>query len=337
MSDVNILRKPIQYCAIETCGKNEITFISRTCFTQISQIGFLVKQFSLIFSPFPWCGGTPGNSVSPLGKHNSPIFPPITPEFRPNFPWISTEFPRFPNDSYWFPSFLCSFKYNFTSIHCLWASGLRYFMHIHVYIHISLKMRIPHYARQRIINLGNSGEIQGNSGGIRRKAFHSFSLVFSGVKHISLLGKSNSPDFSSETKNYKSGEFWGNSGKFSGNQTKSFSFVFTRFLRCEIHFPLGEIKFPWFFQWLPWKLLKTPCEKKWEVIHEKTWIPFPFHFISPPPPPPRQFQFYSTVYTRFQATIVNSKKKVKKKFSRQLAVILIIDVKLTIITMLIGP
>ena len=63
--------------------------------------------------------------------------------------------------------------------------------------HVSLKMRIPHYARQRIINQANSGGIQGNSGEIRWKAFHFFSLVFPGVKYISLLGKSNSSDFPS--------------------------------------------------------------------------------------------------------------------------------------------
>ena len=44
-----------------------------------------------------------------------------------------------------------------------------------------------------------------------------------------------------ETKNYKSGEFQRNSGEFWGNQTRSISFVFTRFPRCEIHFPLAEI------------------------------------------------------------------------------------------------
>ena len=38
---------------------------------------------------------------------------------------------------------------------------------------------------------GNSG----NSGEIRWKAFNFFSLVFPGVKYISLLGISNSPDF----------------------------------------------------------------------------------------------------------------------------------------------
>ena len=68
-------------------------------------------------------------------------------------------------------------------------------------------MRIPHYARESIINLGNSVEIQGNfkrgiqenSGEIRLKALHFFSQVFPDVKYISLLGKSksNSPDFSS--------------------------------------------------------------------------------------------------------------------------------------------
>ena len=77
---------------------------------------------------------------------------------------------------------------------CTLSLGIRPILCI---LHVSLKIRISHYARQRIINLGNSGEIQGNSGEIRRNAFHSFSLVFPGVKYISLLGKSHSPDFSS--------------------------------------------------------------------------------------------------------------------------------------------
>ena len=38
------------------------------------------------------------------------------------------------------------------------------------------------------LNLGNSGKIQGKSGEIRLEAFHSFSLVFPGVKYISLWG-----------------------------------------------------------------------------------------------------------------------------------------------------
>ena len=70
-----------------------------------------------------------GNSVSPLGKRNSPIFP----QFPPNPP-------------------------DFMHITCT----------------VSLKLRIPHYARQRIINLGNFGEIQVNSGEIKLEAFHFF-------------------------------------------------------------------------------------------------------------------------------------------------------------------
>ena len=44
------------------------------------------------------------------------------------------------------------------------------------------------------LNLGNSEEIKGNSWEIRWKAFQFFQLVFPGVKYISLLGKSDSPD-----------------------------------------------------------------------------------------------------------------------------------------------
>ena len=84
-----------------------------------------------------------------------------------------------------------------------------------------------------------------------------------------------------KTKNYKSGEFWGNSGEFWGNQKKSFSFIFTRFPRCEIHFPRGEIKFPWFPQWLPWKLVKSPVKKSKREFTGKGEFPFPF--ISPSP------------------------------------------------------
>ena len=89
----------------------------------------------------------------------------ISPEFSPNFPRISPEFllnspdfPIIPTDSPWFPSFLCSFQYNFTSVLCLLA--FNFWPNLCI-LHVSLKMRIPHYAGQRIINLGNFGEIQG--------------------------------------------------------------------------------------------------------------------------------------------------------------------------------
>ena len=134
----------VQYCAIETGRENEIPFhfplISPTCFTQIPLRGIFVKQFSLIFSLFPWCGGNLFHSLWILFHHLgntihqfSPDFPQfpqnfplISPEFPPNFPrippkftnfpWISPQFPRnsavfpefpqnfiqSPNDSYWF-------------------------------------------------------------------------------------------------------------------------------------------------------------------------------------------------------------------------------------------
>ena len=47
-----------------------------------------------------------------------------------------------------------------------------------------------------------------------------------------------------ETKNYKSGEFWGKSWEFRGILGKSGEKLFIRFhsfSRCEIHLPLGEI------------------------------------------------------------------------------------------------
>ena len=122
------------------------------------------------------------NSLSPLGKHNSPIFH----QFPPNFP-------RFPNNCYWFlliPQFPVQFliqlhKFTFSlsirPISCI--------------LHVSLKMRIPHYARKIIINLRNSGKFIGILGKSDEKLFIYFSLVFPGVKYISLLEKSISPDF----------------------------------------------------------------------------------------------------------------------------------------------
>ena len=94
-------------------------------------------------------------------------------------------------------------------------------------LHVSLKMRIPHYARQRIINLW---------------------------------------------------KFCGNSGEFWGNPTKNFSFAFTRFPRCEIHFPQdwGD-RIPLVSLVATMKTGENYCEKR-----ERE---FPFHFISPPPPP----------------------------------------------------
>ena len=128
----------VQYCAIETACENEIPlhfpFISPTCFTQIPLRGIFVKQFSHIFPVFPWCGGYLFHSLWFLFYHwgntihqFSYNFPPISPEIHK----FSPNFPRIPTDSSWFPSFLCSF--HFTSV--------------------ALKMRIPHNARQRIINL----------------------------------------------------------------------------------------------------------------------------------------------------------------------------------------
>ena len=100
----------MEYCAIESYGENKIpfyfSFISTTCFTQITQMEFFGKQFSLISLSrnfvFHW-----GNTI--------PQFPPIFSQFPTNFPQI-------PPISPWFHSF----QYNFTSVHCLWALGLFY-------------------------------------------------------------------------------------------------------------------------------------------------------------------------------------------------------------------
>ena len=109
----------------------------------------------------------------------------------PNFPPISPEFPLIPPISQ-FPV-----QFSIQLHKCTLSLSIRPILFL---LQVFLKMRPPHYARQRVINIGNSGEIQGNSGNsgeIRVKAFHFFSIVLPGVEYISLLGKSNSPDFSS--------------------------------------------------------------------------------------------------------------------------------------------
>ena len=103
--------------------KTKFLFISHTCFTQIPLRGFFVKQFSLIFPLFPWCGGNWfhslwilfhnwGNTIHqffPQFPQNFPRippkftnFPPISPEFPPTFPRNSQIFPEFPQT---FPQF----------------------------------------------------------------------------------------------------------------------------------------------------------------------------------------------------------------------------------------
>ena len=103
------------YCAIETGGENEIPFHFPQLFHTIPQREFFVKQFSPIFLESGEMIFRSGNSVSPLGKHNSPIFiqfPRNFPRLPPNFSY----FRKIPTDSPRFPSFLCSFQYNFTSV-----------------------------------------------------------------------------------------------------------------------------------------------------------------------------------------------------------------------------
>ena len=92
----------LQYCAIETCGENEIPFyfhsISPTCFTQIPHMGSFVKQFSLILPLFPDVGEIDfpvREFCFPIGETQFPNFPPISPEFPPNSP----DFPMIPTDS----------------------------------------------------------------------------------------------------------------------------------------------------------------------------------------------------------------------------------------------
>ena len=97
------LLQNIQYCAIETCRK-------------FPRWEFLWNSFPSSFLFFPvWRKliSPPGNFVSPLGKHNSPIFS----QFPANFSRILPEFPRFPNDSYLsllFPPVSCA-VFNTTS------------------------------------------------------------------------------------------------------------------------------------------------------------------------------------------------------------------------------
>ena len=137
---------------------------------------FFVKQFFLIFPLFPRCGGN-------WFPHYGNTIPQFSSNFPPNFP-INTPISMIPTDSYWLPLIL-KFPVQFSiQLHnCTSSLSIKPILCI---LHVSLKMRIPYYARQRIINLGNSVEIQGNSGEIRRKAFHSLLLVFPGAKYISL-------------------------------------------------------------------------------------------------------------------------------------------------------
>ena len=143
----------IQYCAIETGRENEISF-------------------SHLFHT----NSPDGNFCETVSPH----FPPRGRNwFPPNFPWISPEFPRFPNYSYWFP-LISQFTVQFSiQLHkCTLSLSIRPILCI---LHVSLKMRIPHYTRQRIINLGNFGENQGILWKSDEKLFiffHSFSQVW---------------------------------------------------------------------------------------------------------------------------------------------------------------
>ena len=135
----------------------------KTCFTQFPQMGIFVKQFSLIFLPFspmwenwfphqgilfPYWGNTTvsywGNTIHQF-SHNFPKIPPNSPDF-----------PMIPTDS----SVSCAV---FNTILCI--------------LHVPSKMRIPHYSRPRIRDLGNSGEIQGKSDEKLFIRFHFFSEV----------------------------------------------------------------------------------------------------------------------------------------------------------------
>ena len=145
-------------CAIETCFENEIPFhfpfISPTCFTQIPQMGILVKHFFLILPLFPWRRGNwfPRQGLREfcfsIGETQSSNFLPISPDFS----MITPDSPVF------------RAVFNTTSQVCTLSLSIRPILCI---LHVSLKMRIPQNARQRIINLVNSGDIQGNSEEIR--------------------------------------------------------------------------------------------------------------------------------------------------------------------------
>ena len=103
------------------------------------------------FSPFTVTWGEfispPRNSVSPL----FPQFPRIFLAFPPKFSRIQPI-------SQWFP-LIPQFPMQFSiQLHkCIILSlSIRPILCI---LHVFLKMKIRHYARQRIIDLGNSGEI----------------------------------------------------------------------------------------------------------------------------------------------------------------------------------
>ena len=153
----------------QTCRENEIPLHLPLTNSPDGNFGETVSPH---FSTFSQTRGKlispPGNSVSSLGKHNSPIFL----QFPPNFPRISPKFPLISPDS---PvRILYSFQYNFANLCTLSLS----IMPILCILHVSLKMRIPHYERQRIINLGNSGGILGKSDEKLIIFFHLFSQVW---------------------------------------------------------------------------------------------------------------------------------------------------------------
>ena len=148
-------------------------------------MGIFVKQFALIFPDVGEIAFSAREFCFPIGETQFPTFPPISPEFPLYFPRIPPIFQLF----LLIPQFPVQFS---IQLHKCTLS-----LPILCILHVSLKMRIPHYARQKNYKSrefwGISGELWGN----QMKSFSFFLLIFPGVKYISLLGKSNSLDFSS--------------------------------------------------------------------------------------------------------------------------------------------
>ena len=110
-----------------------------------------------VFPHFP-CQGF----LFPQWETQFPNFLRISPEISLN----STDFPMIPTDCPWFPNFLCSFQYNFTSVHRLWVSGLFYAYYMYLCYKESTSCETKNY---------KSGEILGKSD---EKLFFRFHLLF---------------------------------------------------------------------------------------------------------------------------------------------------------------
>ena len=157
--------------------KTKFPFISPTYFTQIPLREFLWNSFPS-FSPFfPDVGEIVCEFCFTIREAQFTNFPPISPEFPPNFPEIHRFSPQFPNASYWFllnPQFPVQFSLHMCSLQCLWVLGI--FLWI---LHLDYLWKCGLWEPVNSGEIpGNSGEFWGNSGEFWGNQTKSFSLVF---------------------------------------------------------------------------------------------------------------------------------------------------------------